>query len=49
MRYSTLAILHKLPLEPLIEVNRNIADGLAAQVRSAPVVAGEALSAAISA
>lgn len=31
MRYSTLAILHKLPLEPLITVNRNVADGLAQQ------------------
>jgi hypothetical protein len=31
MRYSTLAILNKLPLEPLIEVNRNIADGIAQQ------------------
>ncbi len=31
MRYSTLAILHDLPLAPLIAVNLNIADGLAAQ------------------
>jgi flagellar biosynthesis regulator FlaF len=31
MRYSTLAILHDLPLQPLIGVNRNISDGLAQQ------------------
>ena len=31
MRYSTLAILHDLPLQPLIAVNLNIADGLAQQ------------------
>jgi flagellar protein FlaF len=31
MRYSTLAILNKLSVEPLIEVNRNIAEGLALQ------------------
>jgi flagellar protein FlaF len=31
MRYSTLAILQKLPIEPLIEVNRNIAEGLTMQ------------------
>jgi len=31
MRYSTLAILKKLSLEPLIAVNRNIAEGLALQ------------------
>jgi flagellar protein FlaF len=31
MRYSTLAMLQHLPAEPLIEVNRNIADGLLAQ------------------
>ena len=35
MRYSTLAILKKLPLEPLITVNRNIADGLALQQSAA--------------
>ena len=31
MRYSTQAILRHLPAAPLIEVNRNIADGLALQ------------------
>jgi flagellar biosynthesis activator protein FlaF len=31
MRYSTLAILNGLPVEPLIAVNRNIADGIAQQ------------------
>ena len=35
MRYSTLAILHKLPAEPLVEINRNIAEGLALQTSSA--------------
>ncbi len=49
MRYSTLAILHNLPLAPLIEVNRNIAEGLAAQARSEPVVASESLVGAVSA
>jgi flagellar protein FlaF len=31
MRYSTLALLKDLPVQPLIEVNRNVADGLNAQ------------------
>ena len=31
MRYSTLALLKDLPLEPLLEVNRNVAEGLDAQ------------------
>jgi flagellar protein FlaF len=31
MRYSTIAILRNLALEPLIEVNRNILEGLQAQ------------------
>ncbi len=31
MRYSTLAILRDLPLEPLITVNSNVLDGLMAQ------------------
>jgi len=34
MRYSTLALLKDLPLQPLIDVNRNIADGLAMQAPS---------------
>ena len=49
MRYSTLAILHDLPVAPLIDVNRNIAEGLAAQAQTAPAAASEALSSAISA
>jgi flagellar protein FlaF len=35
MRYSTLAILHDIPIQPLIDVNRNIAAGLELQ-KSAP-------------
>jgi flagellar protein FlaF len=35
MRYSTLAILNNLPLEPLVAVNRNIAEGLALQGEAA--------------
>lgn len=35
MRYSTLAILQKLPAEPLLEINRNIAEGLAMQTGTA--------------
>ncbi len=31
MRYSTLAILKNLPAGPLIDVNRNIAEGLTLQ------------------
>ena len=38
MRYSTLAILKKLPMEPLLEVNRNIAEGLALQAGNAEAV-----------
>ena len=39
MRYSTLAILQKLSPQPLIDVNRNIVEGLAlqsAKVAAAP-------------
>lgn len=32
MRYSTLAILQDLPIQPLIDVNRNVADGIAQQM-----------------
>ena len=32
MRYSTLATLKDLPITPLLDVNRNIVSGLAAQV-----------------
>jgi flagellar protein FlaF len=49
MRYSTLAILHDLPVAPLIAVNRNVTDGLSAQARAVPAATGAALSAAISA
>jgi flagellar protein FlaF len=45
MRYSTLAILKKLPLEPLITVNRNIADGLALQQSAAAAQTASAASA----
>ena len=31
MRYSTLALLRDLPIEPLIAVNANVLDGLSAQ------------------
>lgn len=31
MRYSTKALLEPLPVQPLIDVNRNIAEGLSAQ------------------
>lgn len=45
MRYSTLAILHNLPVEPLIAVNRNIADGIAQQKQpEAAVVTSNQLS-----
>jgi flagellar protein FlaF len=40
MQYSTLAILQKLSVAPLIEVNRNIALGLAAQPVAPVVQAG---------
>jgi flagellar protein FlaF len=39
MRYSTLALLKDLALEPLIEVNRNVMEGLVAQSTHAPVAA----------
>ncbi len=35
MRYSTLALLRDLPLQPLIEVNGNVLDGLLAQADAA--------------
>lgn len=41
MRYSTMAILKSLPIDPLLEVNRNIAEGLALQASNtatAPMV-----------
>jgi flagellar protein FlaF len=49
MRYSTLAILHPLPVGPLIDVNRNIAEGLAAQVRGGAMAAADAVPKAVSA
>lgn len=36
MRYSTVAILNDLPLAPLIEVNRNVAAGIAGQTSNIP-------------
>ncbi len=37
MRYSTIAILQNIPIQPLIDVNRNVAEGLALQQsRAAP-------------
>jgi len=36
MRYGTQATLQNLPLTPLIEVNRNIADGLKGQPNTPP-------------
>ncbi len=39
MRYSTLALLKDLPLDPVIDVNRNVADGLEAQGTSLPAAA----------
>ena len=38
MRYSTHAILQDLPIQPLIDVNRNVAEGIAQQML-APVTA----------
>jgi len=38
MRYSTCAILRDMPIAPLIEVNRNIADGLSMQRSANPQV-----------
>ncbi len=40
MRYSTCAILQNIPIKPLIEVNRNIAEGLSMQRSADPQVAG---------
>jgi flagellar protein FlaF len=36
MRYSTLAILQDIPIQPLIVVNRNVAAGLAEQKTASP-------------
>jgi flagellar protein FlaF len=49
MRYSTLAILHPLPVEPLLEINRNIAAGLAAQVRAGTPTGAEMAQKVVSA
>jgi hypothetical protein len=35
MRYSTFALLNDVKLAPLIEVNRNVSAGIAAQQHSA--------------
>jgi flagellar protein FlaF len=42
MRYSTNAMLKDLPLTPLLEVNRNVVSGLAAQRANAESGAGKA-------
>ncbi len=42
MRYSTAAILQKLPVQPLINVNRNIAGGIADQRASLVPATGTA-------
>lgn len=34
MNYATAAVSRDLPVEPLIEVNRNVADGLKAQMQT---------------
>jgi flagellar protein FlaF len=41
MRYSTLAILNNLPVDPLIAVNRNIAEGLTQQKQPTARVTGD--------
>jgi flagellar protein FlaF len=46
MRYSTLALLKDLPLDPVIDVNRNVAEGLQAQGSPLPATAGVAYRAA---
>jgi flagellar protein FlaF len=45
MHYSTRAILQDVPIKPLIDVNRNIADGLSMQRSGIPEVTGEFTSA----
>ena len=40
MRYSTLAVLKDLPIEPLTTVNRNILSGLLEQASKVPVQVG---------
>jgi len=40
MRYSTLALLKDLPVEPLIDVNRNVAEGLQAQTATRAAASG---------
>ncbi len=42
MRYSTLALLSDMPLEPLIAVNQNVLDGLMAQACDASAAQGPA-------
>lgn len=46
MRYSTLALLKDLPIEPLISVNQNVVDGLLAQPTAAALAAHMAKDAA---
>ncbi len=45
MRYSTQALLQELPVEPLIEVNNNVLEGLLAQ----PSSSGACLTGAVNA
>jgi flagellar biosynthesis activator protein FlaF len=47
MRYSTLAILQKLPVEPLLDVNRNVMEGLALQVSIGQAAQPSSIQAAI--
>jgi flagellar protein FlaF len=47
MRYSTLAILQKLPAAPLLAVNRNIAEGLALQAQGAARVEPAGIESAV--
>jgi flagellar protein FlaF len=42
MRYSTIAMLKDLPVEPLLTVNRHVAQGLAAQKTNAQSGAAQA-------
>ena len=48
MRYSTLAMTQKLAIEPLIEVNRNVAEGLLGQGRISGTRADTILQASLS-
>ena len=47
MRYSTLAILQKLPVAPLVDVNRNIMEGLVSQAGQGPGSTPRSIEAAL--